>query len=99
MGDYQQRIEHYGPEGLIDVETINFTLTGEDEQRYLAPERVLQAYQTLRQWSADAQAAYDDWANKTSGQKDAVMAETIRRLGILMDRLADIVLLEGRSGT
>ena len=87
--------ENYGPEGLIDTTTV--TLTGEDEHRYLSPDRVRTAYQTLRQWSVDAQANYDTWPTKTNAQKDAAQRETIRRLGVLMDRLADLLLLEGRS--
>jgi hypothetical protein len=97
MTTYQQTIQNYGPEGLIDEEVIEFDLTGEDEQKYLSHDRVKNAYQTLRQWSVDAQANYDTWPTKTNAQKDAAQRETIRRLGILMDRLADLLLLEGRS--
>jgi hypothetical protein len=97
MTTYQQTIQNYGPEGLIDEEVIEFELTGEDEQAHLSPDRLRNAYQTLRQWSADAQANYDTWPTKTNAQKDAAQRETIRRLGILMDRLADLLLLEGRS--
>ena len=88
-------IEHYGPGGLISTGQV--TLDGEEEVAYLAHPRVRVAYATLRQWSLDAQAAYDDWPNKTAGQKDVVQRETIRRLGVFMDRLADLLLLEGRS--
>ena len=97
MTAYQRRVEHYGPEGLINAEVIDFELTGEAEHAYLSPDRVKQAYQTLRQWSVDAQANYDTWPTKTNAQKDAAQRETIRRLGVLMDRLADLLLLEGRS--
>jgi hypothetical protein len=88
-------VKHYGPGGLMSEESI--TLEGEDEVGYLATEKVRQSYQTLRQWSLDAQFAFDDWPNKTNAQKDAVQRETIRRLGVFMDRLADLLLLEGRS--
>jgi len=88
-------IEHYGPGGLVSTESV--TLEGEAEQIYLSHPRIKAAYQTLRQWSLDAQAAYDDWPNKTAANKDATQRETIRRLGVLMDRLADLLLLEGRS--
>jgi hypothetical protein len=97
MTTYQQTIQNYGPEGLIDEEVIEFELTGEAEQAHLSPDRLRNAYQTLRQWSVDAQANYDTWPTKTNAQKDAAQRETIRRLGILMDRLADLLLLEGRS--
>ena len=88
-------VENYGPGGLISTSQI--TLDGEAEQSYLSGPRVKQAYQTLRQWSADGQAAYDDWPNKTQAQKDAAIRETIRRLGVFFDRFADLLLLEGRS--
>lgn len=88
-------IQHYGPGGLISTDSI--TLEGEDEVRYLSGPRVRQAYQTLRQWSADAQTHYDDWPTKTNAQKDAVHRETLRRLGVFFDRFADLLLMEGRS--
>jgi hypothetical protein len=97
MTTYQHRIEHYGPDGLIDTEVIDYELTGEAEQRHLSPERIRNAYQTLRQWSADAATNHTNWPTMTNAQKDAAQRETIRRLGILMDRLADLLLLEGRT--
>ena len=97
MTTYQRRIEHYGPGGLINAEDILFNLTGEDEQAYLSPPRIKSAYVSLRQWSLDAQNAFDTWDSKTVAQKDATQKETIRRLGIFMDRLADLLLVEGRT--
>ena len=91
----QYTIEHYGPSGLISTDTV--TLDGEAEQAYLSPERVKQAYQTLRQWSADAAQTNTDWPTMTAGQKDNATRETIRRLGIFLDRFADLLLIEGRS--
>jgi hypothetical protein len=97
MTQYQQRIENYGPGGLIDVQTPTFTLTGEDEQKYLSPERIRQAYTTLRQWSADAAQVNTDWPTMTAVQKDNATRETIRRLGIFLDRFADLLLIDGKS--
>ena len=97
MTTYQQHVEHYGPGGLIDAEDILFDLTGEDEQRYLSPDRVKQAYQTLRQWSADAAQVNTDWPTMTANQKDNATRETIRRLGLFLDRFADVLLLDGKS--
>jgi len=97
MTQYQQRIEHYGPGGLIGVETPTVELTGEAEQAHLSPDRLRNAYQTLRQWSVDAATNHTNWPTMTNAQKDAAQRETIRRLGILMDRLADLLLLEGRT--
>jgi hypothetical protein len=97
MTQYQRRVENYGPGGLINVETPTIELTGEAEQAYLSPDRVKNAYQTLRQWSVDAATNHTNWPTMTNAQKDAAQRETIRRLGILMDRLADLLLLEGRT--
>lgn len=97
MTTYETTVEHYGDGGLLGTETVQIDLSGEDELAYLGENKLRQAYQTLRQWSADAATTNTNWASMTTGQKDAAMAETIRRLGILMDRLADLLLLEGRS--
>ena len=97
MTTYTQHVEHYGPAGLISAEDIPFDLTGEDEQRYLSPDRIKNAYQTLRQWSADAAQVNNDWPTMTDPQKDNATRETIRRLGLFLDRFADLLLLEGRS--
>ena len=97
MTDYPTTIENYGPNGLINTEVISQVLTGEDEQRYLSPDRVKQAYATLRQWAIDGAQTNTDWTTMTAGQKDVAMRETIRRLGIFFDRFADLLLIEGRS--
>lgn len=97
MTQYTRRIENYGPNGLIDFEDVVFELTGEDEQRYLSPERLQQAYNTLRNWSNDAETTHANWPTMTQGQKDAVMREVIQRLGLFFDRFADLLLIEGKS--
>ena len=89
-------IYEFGPDGPVPVGT--FTLTGDAEARYLAPDRVREAYQTLRQWSIDAAQVNTDWPTMTAGQKDSAMRETIRRLGILLDRFADVLYLQGELG-
>jgi hypothetical protein len=94
---YTRRVERYGPGGFIDFQDIVINLTGETEQAYLSPERIKQAYLTLRQWSADAAQTDTDWPTKTAAQKDAATRETIRRLGIFLDRFADLLLIDGRS--
>jgi hypothetical protein len=95
--DYPTTIEHYGPNGLISTEVVHNVLTGEAELAHLSPDRIRQAYTTLRTWSADAAQSNTDWPTLTAGQKDATMRETIRRLGIFLDRFADILLLDGRT--
>ena len=97
MTQYTRRIEHYGPNGFIDFEDIIFNLTGEEEQAYLSPDRVKQAYQTLRTWSADAANTNTNWPTMTALQKDNATRETIRRLGIFLDRFADVLLVDGKS--
>jgi hypothetical protein len=88
-------IENYGPSGLIS--SVPVTLTGEDEQRYLSPDRIRQAYTTLRQWADDAETTHANWPTMTQQQKDVVMREVIQRLGLFFDRFADLLLIEGRS--
>lgn len=97
MTDYVTHVEHYGPNGLVSSEDITVTLTGEEELAHLAPDKFRQAYSTLRQWASDADTTNTNWPSMSTAQKDAAMRETIRRLGILSDRLADLLLVTGRS--
>lgn len=97
MTQYQQRIEHYGPGGLIGSETRNFTLTGEAELAHLSPDKLKAAYATLRQWAADAETESGAWATQTQAQRDAAMVATFHRLSLFFDRFADLLLLEGRT--
>lgn len=69
-----------------------------DDERDKSLDRIKQSYIALRQWSDDAQAAYDDWPTKTQAQKDAAIRETIRRLGIFFDRFADFLLMQDLDG-
>ena len=97
MTTYQETIEHYDDTGLVNTEIVSFDLTGEDEQKYLSPDRLRNIYSTLRQWSADAQATYDLWPTLSNAQKDARARETYQRLGVFLDRLADLLLVDGRT--
>lgn len=97
MTTYETTVEHYGPGGLISTEVIEQVLTGEAEQVHLSPDRLRQAYTVLRGWADDAETTHANWPTMTQGQKDAVMRETIQRLGLFFDRFADLLLLEGRS--
>lgn len=56
-----------------------------------------QAYTTLRQWSLDAQDAFNSWPNKTAAQKDATQREVIRRLGVFFDRFADLMVSQNQD--
>jgi hypothetical protein len=60
-----------------------------------APTRLVQGYLTLRQWADDAETTYADWPTKTAAQKDAINREVIRRLGVLADGIADLILHRG----
>lgn len=82
---------------VIDSGTNEITLDGKTEEVYFATVRLKQAYEVLRGWSADAQAAYNDWPTMTAGQKDTALRETIRRLGIFFDRFADTLVLDKRD--
>jgi len=97
MTQYQQRVENYGPGGLINVQTPTVTLTGEAEQAYLSPDRLKQAYTTLRQWAIDAETESGAWATQTQAQRDAAMATTFHRLSLFFDRFADLLLVEGKT--
>jgi hypothetical protein len=91
----QYNVQNYGPNGLISTQTV--TLTGEPELAYLGPDKLRQAYTTLRQWSADAETESTAWATQSQAQRDAAMATTFHRLSIFFDRFADLLLLEGRT--
>ena len=76
--------------GVLQSETTE-VIDDETILREGSRTRVEQSYTALRQWSTDAQAAFDDWPNKNNAQKDVAQRETIRRFGILCDRLADMI--------
>lgn len=97
MTQYSQKVDNYGPGGLINTQTINFTLTGDKELAYLGPDKLKQAYATLRQWAIDAETESGAWATQTQAQRDAAMATTFHRLSLFFDRFADLLLLEGRT--
>jgi hypothetical protein len=97
MTDYQTRVENYGSNGLINTEVIHNILTGEAEVTYLAPDKVKQAYLTLRQWSLDAETESAAWTGQSQAARDAAMATTFHRLSVFFDRFADLLLLEGRT--
>ena len=97
MTTYQQVIENYGPNGLINSEVVSQVLTGEAEQLYLSPDRVKQAYATLRQWSIDAETESAAWTGQSQAARDAAMTTTFHRLSVFFDRFADLLLIEGRT--
>jgi len=88
-------IEHYGPNGLISSEVV--TLNGEEELAYLAPERLRNAYATLRQWSTDAANEATAWPTQNAAQRDAAMVATFNRLSTFFDRFSDLLLHLGRT--
>jgi hypothetical protein len=97
MTTYQQTVQNYGPNGLINTEVRQFELTGELELAYLAGDKLKVAYTTLRSWSADAQATADAWGSLSNAQKDARMQITYQRLATFFDRFADLLLADGKT--
>ena len=97
MTDYLTNVENYGPNGLISTDVIHNELTGEAEQAHLSPDRIKNAYTTLRQWSADAETESAAWTGQSQAARDQAMAVTFHRLSVFFDRFADLLLLEGRS--
>ncbi len=63
-----------------------------DQENDAAVAALRQAYSTLRQWATDAATANTNWPTMTAVQKDATTRETIRRLGMFMDRFGDLLL-------
>lgn len=49
------------------------------------------AYPTLRAWAEDAATQYAAWPNKTQNQKNDVTRVMLQRLGLMCDRLADLI--------
>jgi hypothetical protein len=50
-----------------------------------------QGYSTVRQWAQDAANTNTNWPTMTQNQKDTAMRETIRRLGVLLDHVGDLM--------
>ncbi len=62
-----------------------------------APDRLRSQYQTLRTWAQDAAATNTNWPGMTVAQKDAATRETIRRLGLFLDAMGDLLLHLGTT--
>lgn len=58
--------------------------------RQEAPQRLRQAYATLRQWQQDAQSVAEQGGNVSQAQIKALF----HRFGILCDRLADLLIAQ-----
>lgn len=57
-----------------------------------AIQKLRQSYSTVRQWAQDAQTTNTNWPTMTAAQKDNAMRETIRRLGVLLDHVGDLMI-------
>lgn len=64
-----------------------------DQEHDAAVAALRQAYTTIRQWAADAATANTNWPTMTAAQKDATTRETVRRLGVFLDRFGDLLVL------
>ncbi len=62
-----------------------------DQEFAVAIAALRSAYPTLRQWATDAATANTNWPTMTANQKDATMRESIRRLGVFLDRFGDLL--------
>ena len=49
------------------------------------------AVTSLRQWSTDVATESGAWAGQNTAQRDAAMATMFTRLGVLLDRMADVI--------
>lgn len=65
------------------------TRTAQEHDQTIA--RLRQDYATIRQWSLDAATTNTNWPTMTQAQKDSAIRETIRRLGVLLDRVGDVL--------
>ena len=73
--------------------TARFPLGTKTDSDFSAAVTALRAaYPTLRTWSGDAAATNIGWPTMTAAQKDAATRETIRRLGVFLDRFGDLLL-------
>lgn len=84
-------------ENGVLVERRSYTLDGEEAERYLAPDRLRTFYATARAWASDAEAVADGWAGLSNADKDAALRQTVRRVGKLLEALADELAAGGRS--
>ena len=57
-----------------------------------AIQKLRQSYQTVRQWAQDAANTNANWPTMTQTQKDTALRETIRRLGVLLDHVGDLMI-------
>lgn len=72
--------------------------TEQAKQSEQANARLRDANAALKGWSSDAAAVHSSWPNLTNDQKDGFQRETMRRLGILFDNMADLLqVLDKRS--
>lgn len=74
------------------VTTARVPLGARTEQDWSAAVTGLRnSYPTLRQWATDAATTNTNWPSMTAAQKDAATRETIRRLGVFLDRFGDLL--------
>lgn len=79
----------------------NFTRrvpSAQEQTRAAAPGFLTNAYPTLRQWATDAQTTYDAAVAANRALTPAEQREFIRRVGILMNRLADMLAMQELDG-
>jgi hypothetical protein len=65
----------------------------------LGPEAItlLNIIATLRQWALDATSEVAAWDAQTQAQKNVALKVVVTRLGVLCDRLADVLTVTGKG--
>lgn len=66
-----------------------------EQDKRAATDNLSQAYATLKQWSADAQATYDTAVAGNRALTAAEQREFLRRVGVFFNRFADLLRAQG----
>ena len=76
----------------VKVASVSRVASDAELLKTRAPDRLRAAYSTLRTWASDAATTNTNWPTMTAAQKDAATRETIRRLGVFLDNVGDLLL-------
>jgi hypothetical protein len=77
--------------GSVFIRRITSTI---EDTHIAAPDKLVMAYPALRQWAIDAQNTYDVATSANRALSPAEQREFLRRVGILMNRLADLLAVQ-----
>ena len=79
-------------ENGVRISRVQRTVSDAEILRRDAPARLRNQYVTLRQWATDAQTTYDAATAGSRALTAAEQREFIRRMGRLLDGMADLLL-------